>query len=104
MHIFSLCPPLQDRSSVSETGKSHTCPSPHPGGQVWDHMVPPALVPVDWIDDKKNSTIQGLWAGQKILFQDLKLKIPNDDACYGEVIPNQSPTQASVPWDQKKMF
>lgn len=39
----------------------------------------------------KNSTIQGLWDGQKILFQDLKWKIPNDDACYGEVIPNQSP-------------
>lgn len=65
-------------------------------------MVPPALVPADWIDDKKNSTIQGLWAGQKILFQDLKWKIPNDGACYEEVIPNQSPTQASVPWEEEK--
>lgn len=44
----------------------------------------------------------GLLFGQEILFQDLKWEPPTDDAHYEEVISNQGPMQASVPWEQKK--
>lgn len=68
MPVFPLLlPSSADGCSTSESNNHTPVPShtlaaeADPGGRVWVHTAPPALVPADWMTNKVNNSWPAGW-------------------------------------------